>query len=700
MSRKIVIVTDRVNLDKQIDKTFRHCGLEPTRAKSGRDLITLLRNERTSVITTVVDKFEAAMKTGERFDSSDIVVLVDEGHRSHYGSLSAQMQRTLPNACYIGFTGTPLMRRDKSTVERFGGLIDTYTIRQAERDKVVVPLYYEGRHVDQQVEQPAIDRWFDRITEPLTREQRGDLKRKFTRASQLDAAEKKIASVAFDVAMHFAANWQGTGSKGILVAPDKSSALKYKAFLDETGLVSSEVIISPPDQREGEDEAASDRRQDVIRFWNAMMTRYENEDAYNDGIIDDYLHEEKPEILIVVDKLLVGFDAPAATVLYLTRKLQDHTLLQAIARVNRVHPGKDAGFIIDYAGVLENLDRALDLYGHLPDFDRDDLLDTVHEAADLGDELRQSHAVLLDLFSAVPPNRRHDREALERHLADDALRHEFYEKLSAFLRALQHAMASADFLEGTPAATIRKYRDDAKGYEHLRRSVRHRYQEVVDYGEYADRISKLLDRHVGAAEPLPITPLVNVFDTELFKQEVERQSSPGSKADAIAYALDRTITERMEEDPVFFERFGKLVKEAIDAYRQQRLDDAAYLQHVLQLRDQVVNGDRSDVPESVRYDAEARAVFGVVRDAVKPEYIGNAQSLDAVSAEAARAITEIVQRRRTVNWTRNQDVQNQMKNDIEDYLYRFERGGGPKLSPEKLENLLDRSLTIALRRAG
>ncbi|MHB8837772.1 MAG: DEAD/DEAH box helicase family protein, partial [Gemmatimonadaceae bacterium] len=152
MAPRIVIVTDRVQLDDQIWKTFGHCGLEPERARSGRHLIELLRDEHIAVITTIVDKFEAAMNAGEVFDSSDIVVLVDEGHRSHYGTLSARMQRTLPNACYVGLTGTPLMKRDKSTVARFGGLIHTYTIRQAEQDKAVVPLFYEGRYVDQEVD--------------------------------------------------------------------------------------------------------------------------------------------------------------------------------------------------------------------------------------------------------------------------------------------------------------------------------------------------------------------------------------------------------------------------------------------------------------------------------------------------------------------------------------------------------------------
>ena len=698
MPAKIVIVTDRVQLDKQIWETFGHCGMEPKRATSGRHLIELLRDDRVDVVTTVVDKFEAAMNAGERFESSDIVVLVDEGHRSHYGTLSARMQRTLPNACYVGLTGTPLMKRDKSTVARFGGLIHTYTIRQAERDKAVVPLFYEGRHVDQEVDQGAIDRWFERITEPLTGEQRADLKRKFTRSSQLAKAERRVASIAFDIAAHYASNWKHTGFKGMLVAPDKATALKYKQFLDETALVSSEVVISAPDSREGEEDTDDGRAQNVQRFWQQMMARFGDETRYNERLVEDFQHEDDPEILIVVDKLLVGFDAPRATVLYLARKLQDHSLLQAIARVNRVSPGKEAGFIIDYAGVLENLDKALDVYGNLPDFDREDLVDTVHDTAALPEEVRQRHAALLDVFGPVPAERRQDRETLERFLADEALRHEFYDALGAYLRSLQLAMSTSLFLERTPKAELDRYRDDAKALEALRRAVRHRYQEVVDYGVYEERIQALLDRHVSASEPEAITPLVNVFDAGSVKAEVERQGGAGSKADAIAHALEHTMTERLDEDPVFYKRFGKLLKEAIEAYRAKRLEDAEYLQHVLQLRDQVVTGSDGDVPTEVRaYDDERKALFRQFRELARTAYGADSADLDALSADAATKIRDIVDQHRTVNWDQNVDVRNQMKNGIEDYLYRIERRGGPKLDAETLDLLLERTLSIAQR---
>ena len=701
MPAKIVIVTDRVQLDDQIWKTFGHCGMEPRRATSGRNLIELLRDDTVGVVTTVVDKFEAAMNAGERFESSDIVVLVDEGHRSHYGTLSARMQRTLPNACYVGLTGTPLMKRDKSTVARFGGLIHTYTIRQAERDKTVVPLFYEGRHVDQDVDQGAIDRWFERITEPLTRAQRADLKRKFTRASQLAKAERRVASIALDIAAHYAANWQHTGFKGMVVTPDKATALKFKQYLDETALVTSAVIISAPDSREGEEDASDERAQPVQRFWQQMMTRFGDEKHYNDRVVEDFQQEGDPELLIVVDKLLVGFDAPRATVLYLARKLQDHTLLQAIARVNRVSPGKDAGFIIDYAGVLENLDKALDVYGNLPDFDRDDLVDTVHDVSALPEELRQRHAALLDVFSPVAVERRQDRETLERFLADEVVRHEFYEALGAYLRTLQLAMSSAHVLEQTPRSQLTRYRDDAKAFEALRCAVRHRYHETVDYGVYEERIQALLDRHVSASEPVAITPLVNVFEADSVKAEVERQAGAGSKADAIAHALEHTITERMDEDPVFYERFGKLVKDAIEAYRAQRLEDASYLQQVLQLRDQVVAGSDGDLPPEVRnYDDERKALFRQFREVARSGWGSEATELDALSAEASTSIRDIVAQHRTVNWELNPDVRNRMKNGIEDFLYTVERRGGPKLEGEALDTLLERALTIAKRHAS
>src|SRR3954452_12257135 len=180
-------------------------------------------------MTTVINKFKAAVsKQGFRDDSPAVFVLVDESHRGQYGPLHAKMRKVLPRACFIGFTGTPLMREDRNTAERFGGLIDVYAITQAVQDKAVVPLLYEGRHVEQFVDSRGIDAWFERITAKLSREQAADLKRKFTTTDQLNKAQQKVKAIAWDVSEHFRANWQGTPYKAQLVAPNKTTALLYK----------------------------------------------------------------------------------------------------------------------------------------------------------------------------------------------------------------------------------------------------------------------------------------------------------------------------------------------------------------------------------------------------------------------------------------------------------------------------------------
>jgi len=290
------------------------------------------------------------------------------------------------------------------------------------KDKAVVPLLYEGRHVDQRVDTESIDGWFDRITEDLTKEQKADLKKKFTTTDQLNKAQQKVMRIAWDVSEHYRDNWQGTPYKAQLVAQDKATALLYKRFLDDFGMVSSEVLSSGPDEREGEDDVYEESQDDVKAFWKKMMAKYGSEREYNRQVISAFKHADQPEIIIVVDKLLTGFDAPRNTVLYLTRKLKGHTLLQAIARVNRLYDGKDFGYIIDYRGVLQNLDEALDIYGQLSEFDKEGLDDLCTALTDVNVEaqkLPQRHSDLWELFKEVRNCR--DEEAYEQLLADEAL---------------------------------------------------------------------------------------------------------------------------------------------------------------------------------------------------------------------------------------------------------------------------------------
>ena len=368
---RIVLVTDRKDLDKQIKDTFAACDMEPQRASTGRDLLELVSEKKAGVVTTLVHKFDKALNVKKyRDESIDIFMLIDESHRTQFGSFSARMRQMFPNACYLGFTGTPLMKKEKNNFAKFGGLIDQYSIDQAVEDGAIVPLLYEGRHVEMEQNKKAIDLWFSRHTQGLSDAQKADLKKKYARAEMLNKADQVIYMRAFDISEHYRANWQGTGYKAQLVAPSKVAALKYHHYLEDLGYVSSEVVISGPDTREGYDDVDKDSTDEVVKFWQRMMKRYGSEEEYNKQIINRFKYGDEPEILIVVDKLLTGFDAPRNTVLYLTRILREHTLLQAIARVNRIYEDdsgayKEFGYIVDYASILGELDKSLAMYSEL-----------------------------------------------------------------------------------------------------------------------------------------------------------------------------------------------------------------------------------------------------------------------------------------------------------------------------------------------
>ena len=342
---RIVLVTDRMDLDKQLGNTFAACGLAPDRARTGRDLLELVSEKKAGIVTTLIHKFDKALNVKKYQDESiDIFMLVDESHRTNFGAFAARMRQMFPNACYLGFTGTPLLKEEKSSFAKFGGLIEPhYSIQQAVKDGAVVPLLYEGRHVEMVQNKAAIDLWFERHTQGLTRKQQADLKKKYARAEMLNKADQVVYMRAFDISEHFRENWKGTGYKAQLVAPSKLTALKYHDYLEEVGYVTSEVIISPPDSREGYEEVEGEPVDEVVKFWQKMMKRYGSEEEYIKQIVNQFKYGEEPEILIVVDKLITGFDAPRNTVMYLCRTLREHTLLQAIARVNRLHEDEETG---------------------------------------------------------------------------------------------------------------------------------------------------------------------------------------------------------------------------------------------------------------------------------------------------------------------------------------------------------------------
>ena len=695
---RMILVTDRKDLDKQLGNTFAACGLVMERATTGRNLVKHIKNG-VGIITTLINKFDTAL-SAEKYvdDSADIVVLVDESHRTNFGSLAARMRQMLPNACYIGFTGTPLLKREKNSFARFGGLIEPhYSVRQAIKDKAVVPLLYEGRHVEIEQNENAVDLWFERHTVNLTDQQKADLKRKYSRADALNQADQVVYMRAFDISEHYRTNWQDTPFKAQLVAPNKATALKYREFFNEINDVSSEVVISPPDTREGHEEVGEDT--DVVNaFWNKMMARYGSEDQYNKQIIAQFKYSDAPEILIVVDKLITGFDAPRNTVLYLCRKLREHTLLQAIARVNRVHENKEFGYVVDYANVLGELDKALNEYDALADFDGEDLADVLVSIQEEIEKLPQRYSDLWDIFKEIKNSR--DEERYEVLLSDDALREDFYERLTEYGKTLAIALSSEQFIMQTDEAQLKRYKSDLLRFEKLRKAVRLRYAEAIDYGDYDSRITKLLNTHIQANEVTQLNTPVNIFDNNtsfMVKEErgIYRTQNTAASADHIAHATRRKITENMDKDPAFYEKFSKLIQEAIDDFRQQRILALDYLQKVNDIRDKVENTHRDDVPDEIRNNREACAYFGAIKPCFSKIDMDESQT-DDIAIKTTLAIQTAIDKNWKVDFWNDSDAQNAIKNEIDDFFYDVvEDVYGIDLSSEQMDEMISQTMRIA-----
>ncbi len=704
---RILIVTDRDDLDKQIKDTFKSCDLEPIRATSGSHLLELIR-DRAPLVTTIINKFETALRNSQAADEdANIFVLVDESHRTQTGrygghsQFATKMRRLLPQACYLGFTGTPLLKKEKNTLSTFGRLIHRYAIDEAVADEAVVPLLYEGRLVEQQITGNVIDRWFEKISEGLTNSQKADLKGKFSRMDALSKTGQTIRAKAFDISEHFRQHWQGTGFKAQLVAPSKAAAVRFKEVLDEIGHVSSAVVISPPDDNEGNEEVDQESKDVVRAFWSKMMAQYKTEDEYNRQIIDAFKGSGDPEILIVVSKLLTGFDAPRNTVLYVCKSLKEHNLLQAIARVNRLYEDGDTekqfGFIVDYEGLLGELDSALTTYSAFEGYEAADLAGTVHDVREEIRKLPQLHDQLWDIFK--PVRNKKDMEQFEQLLGDEALRQDFYARLRAFSRCLHISLSSDKLFDVFDEAKIDRLKRDWKQFSELRRSVQLRYQETVDVREFEPKIQKLLDDHVVALPAETIIEVVNINDPDALKAVVEETGvSEASRADRIASATRRAITEKMEEDPTFYREFSELLEDTIRAYRERRLSERDYLNSVVDLASKVARKDRGrEVPEPIRGDDDAQAFFGVLDTRLTTS--GGVQVSGDDAAHIALDIVGIIRAHLIVDIWSNDVAQNNLRNAIDDFFFDVLRDQkGIELPVEVLDDIELKIMDLARAR--
>ena len=633
---RIVVVTDRVDLETQLSKTFVSGGeltgkkdVASALATSGKRLAEQIGKGQQRIIFSLIQKFNTATKLPEcANDSADIIVLIDEGHRSQGGESNVRMQLALPNAAYVAFTGTPLLKDDKTT-NKFGPIVHAYTMQRAVEDKTVTPLLYEERIPDLDVNERAIDSWFDRITEGLSGEQKTDLKRKYTKKGEIYSADDRIRLIAMDIANHFVKNIDD-GLKGQLACDSKADAIKYKKYLDEAGLFESALVMSAPDTREGNTSTDQDAVPEVTKWWKKNVGT-EDEQKYTKRLVDRFEKDDSLKILIVVDKLLTGFDEPKNTVLYIDKPLKGHSLIQAIARVNRLHPKKQFGLLIDYRGILAELDTTIQKYQDLAartqgGYDINDLAGLYHQMNTEYKRLPHLYKQLWAIFHGV--KNCNDIEQLRRVLApkiedvsdelvdvNQKIRDDFYEALSAFGSCLKVALQSATFFEDTSftEADRQHYKETVKQLSSLRQIVQQDAGEKVDYDEYAEQVKKLLDKHVVGVEVRDPEGFYEVGKMGERPIEEWNDDKTRNETDKIKTRVTKTIEQKLSDDPYAQEAFSKLLKQAIA--EAENLFDHPMKQYMLfsEFEEQVESRRLDDMPDAFKDNRHAQAYFGVFK---------------------------------------------------------------------------------------
>ena len=536
---KLVFLTDRTQLDTQLTTTFNNAQGETIRhADSVKSLNELLASDASDIITAMVQKFQESADEFEfpvLNESEKIIVLADEAHRTQYGALGAAINTALPNAPRIAFTGTPLIKSQKTT-STFGSYIDTYTIEEAVKDGATVQILYEGREAILRVTGDSLDGLFDEYFADYSEDEKAAIKKKFGTNRAVLEAPQRIRRVSMDILKHYREHIQPNGFKAMIVTSSRNAAVLYKEALDKLEAPQSAVIISGD-------------HNDEKRFWD-----------YTDGSkqkkqIEDF---KKPlgtgdgqsdlSILIVKDMLLTGFDAPIAQVMYLDRKLTDHTLLQAIARVNRTNKNKFRGYIVDYFGLSDYLTEALEMFSNE---------DVEGALVDLKDEipvLKNAHTRVLSHFDGLDLD---DLDACILALEDEVKRQSFQTDFQIFAKQM-------DIILPDPSAT--PFIRDLRRLGKISIGARNLYRdEQLDIAGAGEKVRELIEEHVYSTGIDPKIPPVDLLAGN-YEEVLNQHKSPRAKASEIENAIKHHIKINIEDDPEYYKNLSERLEDIIQKY--------------------------------------------------------------------------------------------------------------------------------------
>ena len=698
---RVLVVTDRRDLDKQISDTLTACNIikDVKRTTSAKELLRLIKEKDQRVITSLIHKFDASRALRNFVDDDpNVFILIDEAHRSQAGKANIELNYVLPKACQIGFTGTPLMKREKSSERKFGGIIDAYTISEAEADGVVLPLIYQPRFVEQRVQQDLLDRFYDHITQDLNEQQKKDLQQKFSSSQIVEETSQRIETIALDILEHYR-EYIDTGLKAQVVAPSKYAAVMFMKAFDLQDKVPIEVIISESTDKEEDDKLPEHKK--LVAEWlaNEKHKHGSSLETREKNLIKEF--KENPEgvrMLIVVDKLLTGFDAPRNAFLYLAKQLKDHNLLQAIARVNRLFDGdkgreaKVNGFVIDYSKNAKNLYDAMELFSN---YDPADIERALLNSDEKIRDLERVYQELQSIFNAVV--NKQETEEYVRILEDDVEKREhFYELVNEFIKHFSTCRMLYDFSQKFDAEKLHRYQGDLKKFVELKKIQKIKNAEEIDFSKYEDQIRRILDKYVSAEYVVELSkPLCIAESTEFneYIENTERGLSDKSKAEAIAAQTQRIIKENYHRDPEFYKRFSEKIKFLIEELKNARQEDLkVLLGQAREYQGQVSDYEDNDIPASIKERKEYHPFFRNLQSKLKLHSISS-----ELLCKMVMAIHDFIEGSKIVDWDRNIEVERKVRMEIEDYLFDvIKKDYGIQLNTDEIDAVVTMVWNLAV----
>ncbi|MCG7333697.1 type I restriction endonuclease subunit R [Sporosarcina sp. ACRSM] len=557
----LVTVTDRQDLDEQITTTFTQSGFpNPTQAASVADLKQQLAKGAGSTVMTLIQKFQG--DEDKQFpvisESQNIIVMTDESHRSQYKGLAMNMRKALPNATFIGFTGTPIDKEKRSTTGKFGAYIDKYTIEQAVEDGATVAIFYESRLPNLHVKGESLDELFSRSFHEYDEETREKIKQKYVNDELLLTSPDRMREIALDMVRHYENKILMNGYKAQVVAVSRYAAVEYKKLIDEfaAGQFETAVIFS-----------AGQNDSEEMRNYHISKEEEKNLIARFKKPMD----EDNLAMLIVCDKLLTGFDAPIEQVMYLDKPLKEHNLLQAIARTNRKYDdNKSYGLIVDYFGVSRFLDQALEI------FSANDVKGALQSIDDELPRLEQRHRAALRYFDGVKTT---DLEAAILRLTDEDVRADFDIAYKRFAQSMDKVL---------PSPKAERFTGDLKHLGAIRQLAKSRFaiDDGMDISECGEKVRRLVQNYL-YSEGIDARDPVSILDVS-FKEELEKNVKPETKAAQMEHAIKKEISIRIDEDKVFYTSLKEKVEQLIEKYKERQMTIFELLEKLEEAREAIM----------------------------------------------------------------------------------------------------------------